>query len=434
MEAGVEATGEAFARLLIALLGGSLIGLERERARAGPSHKQDIPGIRSFGLIGLYGGIVGLAASGLLSGLASSGLLVSLAFAGFLVLYAAYTVARYVIHGVQGVTTNVVMLITFMLGLLAGAGYLIEAASISVMVALLLALKEPIERLVPAITYREFLALLEVGVLALVVAPLVRAYGRPVLGIDPYKVYLFFLVVLALSFVSYAAARVMGVRGLVYSALLGGLVSSEAAVSGVTRLLAGLKAPGGEARRLLRSATATIVGAMQARAMFIVAAALYIFSGPEGLQRYAAVVAPLALGSVSVAWMGLRLSPRLEASFEAVSPLSWGSAVRAAAAYLLLTMAVGGASSLGAGAAAPAIAALGGLVNATAAILSVASLAGQIGLDTAVAAMMAAVSAATLAKPVYADPSLTRDSVNDLVVLCSVLSVPPAAAAVAVYL
>ncbi len=316
------AAGEAIIRLVIAIMGGALIGLERERARATPSSKkQDIPGVRSFGLISLYGGIVGLSASGLLSGFEAAFLLSGLAFVGFLILYTAYTITRYFIHKVQGITTNVVMLISFVLGYLAGSGYLIEAAGISVMVTLLLALKEPLEKVIPAITYREFIALLEVALLALVVAPIVKAYSRPIIGIDPYKVYVFFIIILALSFASYAAARVMGVRGLVYSAILGSLVNSEATMDGVTRIIASAE-PSPRRLTLASSSALLIIGIMQARAILIVAIALYIFTGPLPVISYSLIFIILALLSLLSAWIALRKMPTSSTALKAASPLS----------------------------------------------------------------------------------------------------------------
>ncbi len=427
------AAGEAVIRLVIAIMGGALIGLERERARATPSSKkQDIPGVRSFGLISLYGGIVGLSASGLLSGLEAGPLLAGLAFIGFLILYTAYTITRYFIHKVQGITTNVVMLISFVLGYLAGSGYLIEAAGISVMVTLLLALKEPLEKVIPAITYREFIALLEVALLALVVAPIIKAYSRPIIGIDPYKVYVFFIIILALSFASYAAARVMGMKGLVYSAILGSLVNSEATMNGVTRVIASAE---DSLRRvvLASSATMLILGIMQARAVLIVAIALYIFTGLTPVLTYSLIFVILSLISLLSAWVALRRMPSSGTALKAASPLSWGAAVRAALSYLILTLAVSVLTRAGFTAATPIVAALGGLVNATAAILSVASLAGSLGPKTSVAAMLASIAAATLSKPLYADPAIGHKSLARITLICLGLSLPYLFASLIVY-
>lgn len=427
--------GQAIVRLVIAIMGGALIGLERERARttdAARKKRQDIPGVRSFGLISLYGGLVGLSSSGLIQASESSGVLVSLAFAGFLILYAAYTAARYFINRVQGITTSVVILISFIIGYLAGLGYLIEAAGVSVIVTLLLALKEPLERAIPAITYREFIALLEVALLALVVAPIVRAYSRPVLGIDPYKVYVFFIIILALSFASYAAARIMGVRGLVYSAILGSLVNSEATINGVTRVIASAE----ESQRrvlLAQLSTILILGVMQARALVIVLIAIYIFVGPEPVIAYSPVFIALELISLAAAWASFKRMPYAKSTLIAASPLSWGAAFRAAFSYLVLTLAVSVISKAGLAGATPIIIALGGLVNATAAILSVASLAETLGYKIAVASMLASIAAATISKPLYADPSVGQRALARITLICLGFTVPYLIASLIIY-
>ncbi len=101
-------------RLLTATLGGALIGIERERMQLGGARARagSMPGVRSLGLISMYGCLASIAAilvsggSGLVLSLAFSSLTLSLAL--FLAIY-MYTVVSggrapgcYDIHGSVG--------------------------------------------------------------------------------------------------------------------------------------------------------------------------------------------------------------------------------------------------------------------------------------------------------------------------------------------
>ncbi len=409
-------------------MAGALIGLERERARLAPRQSRvDLPGLRSFGLIGLYGGLTGvlLVLDGL--SLVERVLLALLMGAGFLALYVPYAYSRYSRNPQAGVTTLIVMLVAYGAGILAGLGSIIVGVSVSIAVTLILAIKTPVERLIARMSYEELIALLEVSTAAAVLGPIAKAYAPVVWGIDLYKVYIFFVIVLALSFTTYAIAKVYGARGLVYSAILGGLVNSEATISSITSLLRAVGDPV-ERRRILRSSTILVIASMEARAAILLVAAAYIFLGPDAASLaalYSFIAVSPALVLAVAAYRQAERATATLGTVETVSPLNWGVALRSAVTYLALAAAARLAASLGRGATV-VVGIIGGIANAGAAILGLASAGGIAGAHVVIAASLGAIGAAALNKPLYADLSgLTRGEVLSLIAWSVILAVAP---------
>jgi len=423
--------------MLIALLGGVLVGLERERAQlAGLEGRKrgSIPGMRSFGILSIYGAVVAYASS-ILAPMVEGGWLILPVSLAVLSLYIGiHAYARIVKQKVLGITTYIVLLVTFFIGFLAGLGLRIEAVSLSVLVTLVLSLKHPAEKLAAALSYNELLAMLEVGAVALILGPVIKAYSEAA-GFDlAYKVYVFFTVVLLISFVSYAAARIWGAKGIIYAAGLGSLVNSEATISSLTSIISNLSDP--EARRaILERAVPLVIAVLQAKSAVLVVVALYIFSGTLPVEAVVASAA-LTLVAILVAFLVAR-EPGLQGPAITVkSPLSWSSAAKSALAYMILT----GAFTLlaktgGGGIVTILLAALGGLVNATATILSLATTLPQVGACTGLTGMLVAIASATVNKLLYARTGhLDRREYMLIVYWSLTMALVPLALAVLVYL
>lgn len=212
----------ALGRLLVALLIGLLIGIDRERAEV-RKERQIFAGIRTFPLIALAG-----CAPMLLMEEAGPLLLV----ASFLAVV-AITVVAYVrgsAAGDVGATTEVAAVGTFLLGALAGGGQLVVAGAAGVATAVLLATKPRLEAFSRALTPEELSAALELAVITVIVLPLVpnRGFG-PWQVLNPRDVWLVVVFVATLSFVGFLAVRAVGeARGLAITGAVGGLVSSTA--------------------------------------------------------------------------------------------------------------------------------------------------------------------------------------------------------------
>ncbi|MEB3774002.1 MAG: DUF4010 domain-containing protein [Desulfurococcales archaeon] len=421
----VEGVSSVFiVRMITGLLGGILIGLERERAHIARRRERQgsIPGMRTFGLISLYGALSSYIASETLEGHQALFLTVSVVpILSFILLY-AYT--RMMRQRVTGITTYVVMLNTFLVGALAGLGLILESASISVLVTLILAMKTPAERIAASLNYRELIAILEVAALFLIIGPIV-SIASPMLGfIDLMKAYLFFTMVLALSLTSYIAARIWGARGLVYTAILGSIVNSEAMISAITRSIASTSSPA----RILRTLVLIVIGVMQARASILVLAALYIFGGPGAIHSIPLLL-PVFTVSLLIVYTSYRVGVEGDVEVSIASPLSWGTAFKSAIAYIILTIASTLLARTGVSETILVLGAVGGLVNATATILGIASVLPSIGFCTALGGMLVSIATATLNKPLYADYNMLDEEGRRVIwSLSMVLSLVPLAA------
>lgn len=212
----------AFERLLVALLIGVLIGLDRERAEVRKA-RQVFAGVRTFPLIALTGALPMLV-------LETTGPLL-LVFSFLAV--ASLTLASYLrtsTSGDVGVTTEMAALATFLLGVLAGAGHLLIAGGAGVGIAVLLVTKPRLEGLSRALTNHEIEAVLELAVISVIILPLLpdEGYG-PWQVFNPFDIWLMVVLVSGLSFVGFIAMRLWGERqGLTIAGIIGALVSSTA--------------------------------------------------------------------------------------------------------------------------------------------------------------------------------------------------------------
>lgn len=200
---------------------GLLIGLERER-RKGDGSNRSAAGLRTFGLVGLLGGVAALVGDtgfDLLAG-------------GFVALgaLAAYGLGD---RKDPGLTGEVALVVTYALGVLAQTRPAL-ALEAGVVVAALLAFRVQLHRFVrDRITDQELLDALTFAIAAVVILPLLP--NRPV---DPFGLLNLFtlwrlaVAAMGLSFLGYVAQRLLGGRyGLLIAGLAAGLVSSTAAVA-----------------------------------------------------------------------------------------------------------------------------------------------------------------------------------------------------------
>lgn len=211
-------------QLAIALAIGLIIGMERGwESRESPAGLR-IAGIRSFGLIGLLGGL-----SALLAAQFGVSVLV-IAFLGLaLIIAVSYGVTA---QNTQdfGITTELALLITFVLGALAGKGLASEAVAVAVVMTVLLGFKQELHKSLRHLDRRELIATLQLLLIAAVVLPLLpnRDLG-PWSALNPRAIGLLVVLIAGISYVGYFAMRLLGARvGLLATAVLGALVSSTA--------------------------------------------------------------------------------------------------------------------------------------------------------------------------------------------------------------
>lgn len=207
--------------LLVALSIGLLIGLDRER-RKGEGTSRAPAGLRTFGLVGLLGGVTALIGNPWLI----------LAAGGFVALG---TLAAYGLGDREdpGLTGEVALVLTFVLGVLAQTRPAV-AFEAGVVVAALLAFRVQLHRFVrERITDQELLDALTFAIAAVVILPLLPNRTIDPFGLlNPFTLWRLAVVAMALSFLGYAAQRLLGGRfGLLVAGLAAGLVSSTAAVA-----------------------------------------------------------------------------------------------------------------------------------------------------------------------------------------------------------
>ncbi|MDX1380638.1 MAG: MgtC/SapB family protein [Xanthomonadales bacterium] len=209
---------------------GMLIGLERQRTQDQPGH---FAGVRTFALVALLGALSVFAAGQ--SGLAWILGLVFVAF-GALVVVAYLVAAR---AGGTGATTEISLIITFLIGCLCAWGEVAVAGAVGVVTMLLLALKGWLHNLARRIEPSDVEATLKFAIITLIVLPLVPNTNFGPAGlevINPYKTWLMVVLIAGLNFVGYILVKVLGrEHGLGITGLLGGLVSSTAVTLGFSQ-------------------------------------------------------------------------------------------------------------------------------------------------------------------------------------------------------
>ena len=223
---------EIFQRLALALAVGLLVGVERGwQQRSGPEGSR-VAGIRTFGIIGLLGGLAALL----------GGALTSIAFGLMALGFAAVVVGAHVVAasrtGDLSATTAMAALLTFLLGAAAVRGDMAVAAAGAVVATLLLSVKPVLHRWLEHLEYRELSAVLKLLLMSVVLLPVLpdRGFG-PWAALNPYEIWWMVVLIAGISFCGYGAVRLAGPqRGILLTGLFGGLASSTAVAVNFARL------------------------------------------------------------------------------------------------------------------------------------------------------------------------------------------------------
>jgi len=219
----MSAEQQVFYHLASALAIGLMIGVERGWKARKAEEGQRVAGVRTYGLIGILGGVSALVAKHLGS------LAFGLAFVGVAgVLSAAYLKTLRRDDDEVGITSLVAGLLTFVLGALAAQGDVALAAAAGVVVTLLLSYKETLHRWVYVLDADELQAAIRLLLISVVLLPILpdRGYG-PWNALNPYQLWSMVVLIAAISFVGFFAIKIAGARrGIAFLGLFGGLASS----------------------------------------------------------------------------------------------------------------------------------------------------------------------------------------------------------------
>ncbi|ALO45743.1 MgtC/SapB family protein [Pseudohongiella spirulinae] len=210
--------------LTAALVVGLLIGSERGWSGREANEGSRVAGLRTFGIIGVLGGVSAISAQQF-----GNWLLVSV-FAAVAALVVVAHVLDFKTNQDRGTTTAFAMLLTFLLAAWAAAGQQLAALGAAVVVVALLGYKRVLHRWLGQISQQEFSSGVILLLISVVMLPLLPDQGfGPWQALNPYWIWWMVVLISGLSFVGYIAVKLTGARmGVLIIALAGALASSTA--------------------------------------------------------------------------------------------------------------------------------------------------------------------------------------------------------------
>lgn len=233
--AAATAVPEEFLSVGVAVAVGLLLGLQRERTWAHQG-KPGPAGARTFPIVALSGAVATLASREAAGTVATPWLpAAGLLCVGALVAIAYFRGSRE--GGAIGLTTEALLLLTYLLGCAAAAGYRVEAAITGVAALVLVGLKSALHGFAGRLTDEDEKATLKFLAVALLIVPFLPARDLgPYEAINPRDIGLMALLVSGVSFLGYVAVKSIGPeRGLLATGLLGGLASTTATTASFAR-------------------------------------------------------------------------------------------------------------------------------------------------------------------------------------------------------
>lgn len=272
---------QSWVRLAVALGIGLLIGIERER-RKGEGPDRAIAGIRTFAVTALLGAISVMLGGNMLLAVAAAGV-------------ALFTAVGYYRSPQEdpGLTTEIALLLTLLLGALAMREPLL-AAGLAAGVAILLAARSRMHHFTrKVLTEREFNDALILAAATLVVLPLIpdRHFG-PFAAINLHAAWTIVILMMAIGAAGHIALRLLGQRyGLAIAGFASGFVSSAATISNM----------GARAQQTPALMAPAVAGAVLSTVATVVQ--LTVLLAATSLETLRALALPLACaGAVAVAY------------------------------------------------------------------------------------------------------------------------------------
>lgn len=277
--------------LALALAIGLLIGVERGWSSRGEAAGSRVAGLRTFGLLGLLGGLAGVV-----------GRWVTPIVAVVLLAGAVATLVLGYLRGMQAdgrvsATTTVAALMTLCLGVIATNGYAIVAVATAAATMLLLASRNQLHGWLARLSESDVQATARFAIITALILPLVpdQRFG-PYDAWNPRELWLVVVLVTGFSFAGYIANQRFGAtRGTLATATIGGMYSSTAVTASLARRLRSADEP------------ADVVSAGIALASAVMFVRVLILTGvlaSSALPSLAIAVAPAALVALlASAWL-----------------------------------------------------------------------------------------------------------------------------------
>lgn len=345
--------------LAVALAAGLLIGVERGWAYREEQRGGRVSGVRTYGLLGLSGGVAGLLPMALMT-VVTAGV-------------SAIMVIGYIRSSQSeenlSATSAIVGLLTFGLGLMAAQGFWVHVLAAAAMTMLLLSMRSRLHGWLKGMSASEVEAVGRFALIALVVLPLLpdRAMG-PYDALNPRRIWLVVVLISGLSFAGYVATRRLGPkRGFLITAACGALVSSTAvSIAFARKLKAGAA---GESALVAGIALASLIMLVRV----LVLAAIFI---PHALPSLALALAPATVVAVALAGLALRHvdQGRESGELKLGNPLDFFPALILAGIIAVLSIGVRWAQAQFGGEGIAILLAISGLSDVDAAIIAIANL------------------------------------------------------------
>jgi len=372
-------------KIVISLMIGILIGLERERLR---SDIKIFAGVRTFTLTC----IMGMLSAFLIDYAGPSILLITTIFVGVTCIFLAYNIN--IVQGSSGLTTSISLFCTYLLGILVAADLFVIAIVTAVIVTFLLIEKKPLHSLAENLSERDIIDALQFIAIAFILYPVVP--DEPVLGIISLKSTILIIVLISsISFVSYVLLKKIGTRGgIAYSGFLGGLASSGAAIISLSNL----------SKRRVSLSGHILTGALLTIVSMIIRDTIFAFLIDTSGKMALLMMPPFLIMSavtLMVVWHSRR-STVVNETIDLRSPFAIVPALRFGILFMIITLVANIAQTQG-GSVGIYATAIGGIVSSSAVTVSMASLALNGTISYPLAAQIAVMAGliSTLAKPLY---------------------------------
>lgn len=246
---------DIFIKILISITFGAILGLESETreieikgaAQAEKEESQKIGGLRTYTIISLFGGIAGI-----LYILNHKEL--SIVFTiGLLVLIISAYIMNVQIKHAFGMTTEIAILITFLIGFFTTSSLIpIEAIlAILVLLSFFLSQKRGVGKLISNFQHREIIDVIKFGLVAVVILPILpnqdlllgdifslfKIEGfdysslNKVVIFNPFQIWMIVVIVSGINIGGYLLSKVIGEKyGLFFTSIFSGFVSSTSAL------------------------------------------------------------------------------------------------------------------------------------------------------------------------------------------------------------
>ncbi len=216
----------AFAQLGIALGLGILVGLQRERTET------RLAGIRTFPLITLLGTLCGMLAQSFGGWAIGAGLI---ALAGLIVIGNVAKLKKELVE--PGLTTEIAMLLMFVVGAYLTVGYKEVAIAVGGGIAVLLQFKKQMHAVAQKLGEEDLKAIMQFVFVSLVILPVLpnQTYG-PYEVLNPRQIWWMVVLIVGINLGGYIIYKFFGQQaGIVSGGILGGMISSTATTASYSR-------------------------------------------------------------------------------------------------------------------------------------------------------------------------------------------------------